>query len=110
MAGLRDANGQIVINEQEAEADIRKIQQAMLKLSDVRGSLEPGKLDRERMRGETLDGYAEVLKRLIDDLKFWEEKCEATIKYIKDVVANYKRVDREYAAKAGGLSGSGHKI
>ena len=29
MAGLRDSNGQIVINEQEAEEDIRRIKQAM---------------------------------------------------------------------------------
>ena len=30
----------------------------------------------------------------------WEDFCEETVQYIRRVVAEYQRIDREYAAKA----------
>ena len=101
MAGLRDSNGQIVINEQEAEEDIRRIKQAMSKLSEARQALNASQIDSSRMRGETRDALEEIFSKLNKDINEREENCDAIAKYIRNVVERYKRIDREYAAKAG---------
>ena len=103
--GLRDSNGQIVINEQEAEADIRKIEQAKSKLEEARKLLDASKFDRERMRGETLDALTDNFSKLNKELNDWETKCTLIVKYIRSIVANYKRIDREYAGRVHGGGG-----
>ena len=107
MAGLRDSNGRIVIDEAEAESEARKIEQAKAKLDEARVYLDSSKLDSERMRGETRDALDEVYSRLTADFKKWEESCGMTAKYIRDIVKQYQKIDREYAAKVRGFSGSG---
>lgn len=106
MAGLRDSNGTIVIDEREAQADIRKIEQAKSKLAEIRKLLDPSKLDDERMLGETRDALAETFNKMSRELTNWEEKCSLVSKYIAQVVEKYKRIDREYAGKVGHSSGS----
>ena len=101
MAGLRDSNGQIVINEQEAEEDIRRLTKAMSKLSDARQALDASRIDSSRMRGETGDALAEVFSKLSKDINDRMDNCDGIAKYIRNVVNRYKRIDREYAAKAG---------
>lgn len=105
MAGLRDSDGRIVIDEAEAEAEAKKIEQAKAKLEEAQKLLDPAKLDSEHMRGETLDALGETFSRLSKDLKNWEEQCGATAKYIRTVVKKYQRIDREYAAKIKGSGG-----
>ena len=105
MAGLRDANGQIVINEQEAEADIRKINQAKAKLAEARRMLNPSKLDDERMLGATRDALNEKLAKMNSDLDNWEHSCDSAAKYIRSVVDKYRRIDREYTQKARSMGG-----
>lgn len=102
MASLRNANGKIVIDEAEADADAKKIEQAKTKLEEARQFLDPSRIDAERMRGETADGLQEVFSKLQRDIKTWEERCDTTAKYIKSVVKKYQRIDREYAKKIGG--------
>lgn len=104
-AGLRDANGQIVINEAEAEADIRKIEQAKARLLEARRLLDPKNIDAEQMLGETRDALEEKYAKINKDITNWEDKCSATIKYIRSVVENYKRIDREYTRKAQAIKG-----
>ena len=99
MAGLRDSSGSIVINEEAAEADIRKIQGAIAKLVEARKLLDPSKIDDEQMRGDIKDGYQSVLAKLTRDISTWEMKCKSTIQYIRSVVAKYQRIDREYARR-----------
>ena len=99
MAGLRDSNGTIVIDEREAQADIRKIEQAKSKLAEIRKLLDPSKLDDERMLGETRDALAETFNKM-------SRECSLVSKYIAQVVEKYKRIDREYAGKVGHSSGS----
>ena len=101
MAGLRNADGQIVINEQEAEEDIRRLNQVISKLSDARQALNASRIDSSRMRGETRDALAEVFSKLNKEMNEREDNCRTTIKYIREVVNRYKKIDREYAAKAG---------
>ncbi len=100
MSGLRDASGAIVIDEAEAEEDIRRIQQARSKLDEAKQYLNPASIDTERMSGLTRDALEEQFSRMNKDISEWENICESTIGYIRRVVAEYQRIDREYAAKA----------
>ena len=100
MSGLRDSSGTIVIDEAEAEEDIRRVQQAREKLEEAKQYLAPSSIDSERVYGLTRDALEEQFTRMNKDLAEWEEFCESTIGYIRQVVAEYQRIDREYAAKA----------
>ena len=100
MSGLRDASGAIVIDEAEAEEDIRRVQIAREKLEEAKQYLDPASIDSERMFGQTRDALEEQFTRMNKDLNDWQEFCDATISYIRHVVAEYQRIDREYAAKA----------
>ena len=101
MAGLRNSNGQIVIDEREAEDTIKKINQAISKLSDARQAIQSSRLDENRMKGGVHDALAEVFSKFNKELNEWESNCNSTIKYLRSVVNHYKKLDREYAAKAG---------
>ena len=103
MSGLRDSSGTIVIDEAEAEADIRRIENAKMKLEDVKQLLDPGKIDSDRMRGLSRDALEEVFTTMTMNLTEWQSMCEDTVRYIRHVVAEYKRIDKEYAAKAKGM-------
>ena len=105
MAGLRDANGQIVIDEREAQSDVRKINQAKAKLAEVRKMLDPSKLDDSRMLGETRNALSEIFTKVSKELSNWEEKCDIVTRYITAVVEKYKRIDKEYASKVAGNEG-----
>ena len=100
MSGLRDSSGQIVIDEAEAEEDVRRVRQAREKLEEVKQYLDPASIDSERMYGMTRDALEEQFTRMNKDLADWEEFCDATIDYIHRVVAEYQRIDKEYAGKA----------
>ena len=106
MAGLRNSNGQIVIDEREAMSDVRKINQAKAKLAEVREMLNPSRLDDSRMLGETRNALSGNLTKISKELSNWEEKCDVVAKYIMTVVEKYKRIDREYASKV--ASGGAH--
>ena len=103
MSGLRDASGTIVIDEAEAESDIRKIELAKSRLNDAKQILNPANIDSERMFGAARDALEEQLVKIGQDLSDWEDRCDASVRYIRHVVAEYKRIDREFAAKAKGL-------
>ena len=100
MSGLRDSSGAIVIDEAEVEEDIRRITQARSKLDEANQYLDPAGIDSERMRGLTRDALEEQFAKMSKNLTEWEDFCEETISYIRKVVAEYQRIDREYAAKA----------
>lgn len=100
MSGLRDSSGTIVIDESEAEQDIRRIQQAREKLSRARQYLDPSSIDTERMQGRTQEALTEQFTRMTKNLTEWENICDETVQYIRRVIAEYQRTDREYAAKA----------
>ena len=100
MSGLRDSSGTIVIDEAEAEEDIRKIEIARSKLDEAKEILNPGNIDSDRMFGAAHDALEEQLTKIGQNLTEWEDLCGSTITYIRHVVAEYKRIDREFAAKA----------
>ncbi len=100
MSGLRDASGTIVIDEAEAEEDIRRVQQARSKLEEAKQYINPANLDSERMYGMTRDALEEQFTRMSKDLAEWEDFCDATVSYIRSIVAEYQRIDKEFAAKA----------
>ena len=100
MSGLRDAKGTIVIDEAEAEEDIRRVQMAREKLDEAKQYLDPASIDQERMQGRTREALEEQFMKMNKDLSEWETACEETISYIRRIVAEYQRIDREYAEKA----------
>lgn len=104
MSGLRDASGTIVIDQAEAEEDIRRVQTAREKLEEARQYLDPTSINSERMYGLTRDALEEQFTRMTKDLTAWQEFCDETISYIRHVVAEYQRIDKEYAAKAKGMN------
>ena len=100
MSGLRDSSGTIVINEAEAEEDIRRVQMAREKLDEAKQYLDPASIDQERMQGRTREALEEQFMKMNKDLADWEDFCDATVSYIRRVVAEYQKIDKEYAAKA----------
>ena len=104
MSGLRNASGAIVIDEAEAEEDIRRVQAARESLEEAKQYLDPASIDSERMYGMTRDALEEQFVKMNKDLNDWQDFCDATVSYIRHVVAEYQRIDKEYAAKARELS------
>ncbi|MBR0035856.1 MAG: hypothetical protein IJP54_09285 [Synergistaceae bacterium] len=100
MSGLRDASGTIVIDENEAEQDVLRVQHAREKLNEAKQYLDPQNINSERMCGLTRDALEEQFAMINKHLTEWEDFCEETVQYIRRVVAEYQRIDREYAAKA----------
>ena len=104
MSGLRNADGAIVIDEAEAEEDIRFIEAAKSKLEEAKQILAPSNIDSERMYGSARDALEEQLEKINRALSEWEDNCDSSVRYIRHVVAEYKRIDREFAAKLKGMS------
>lgn len=100
MAGLKDSSGQIVINDREAEADIRKINNAKRRLENVIDMLDPSKLDDNKLQGETKAALEDQLHTAISKLKDLSNQCEAIVRYIRGVVTVYKAIDKAYANQA----------
>lgn len=100
MSGLRDATGTIVIDEAEAEEDVRSIELARSKLEEAKKYLDPRAIDNGRMYGSARDALEEQLSRIAYDLSDWQDRCDASVKYIRHVVSEYKRIDKEFSAKA----------
>jgi hypothetical protein len=95
MAGLRDYNGKIVIDEYEAAADVRNIDEARVKLAEARRLLDPKKLDDSRMLGAMRDALNALLEKACADLDGRESKCDQVKDFINRTVATYQRIDRE---------------
>lgn len=100
MSKLRDANGTIVIDEAEAEEDIHSIELARSKLEEAKKYLSPNSIDSSRMYGSARDALEEQLSRIAYDLSEWQDHCDSSVKYIRHVVSEYRRIDKEYADKA----------
>ena len=102
MSGLRDHNGNIVIDEHEANLDIKNINEARAKLAEARKLLDSNKLVDARMFGATRDAYGELLGKICKELSDRETRCDETAKFIRSVVETYKRIDREYSERMRG--------
>ena len=99
MAGLRNSNGQVVIDKNEALNEIRNIKQVKAKLVDTRKLLDPSRLDDAHMQGDTRNALSESLRKISGELKSGEDICNFVSTYIESTVAKYERIDREYARK-----------
>ena len=102
MAGLRNSNGDIVIDEHEAALDMKNIDEARAKLAEARKLLDPNKLVDSRMFGATRDEFGGLLVKICKELGERENKCNDTRNFIKAVVETYKRIDREYSERMRG--------
>ncbi|GHS95049.1 hypothetical protein AGMMS50276_09290 [Synergistales bacterium] len=102
MAGLRDYDGKIVIDESEANKDINYINDARAKLEAAVRLLDPAKLDRTRMEGETRVALESQLTAAIKKIRAQMDNCASMSRYIKDVVAKYRQIDREMAERMRG--------
>ncbi len=100
MSGLRNSSGKIVIDEAEAEADIKKLEQINAKLEEAEDLLSPVHFDFERLRGETSAALKDLYFKFFKEFRTSEDQCRTTANFIKAVVNKYKNLDREYAEKA----------
>jgi hypothetical protein len=97
MAGLRDADGTIVIDESEALADVKSIRDAKAKLQEAMKLLDPAKLDDGRMTGKARDALGEQLQRIYKNMENLGLNCDKTSRFIEQTVAKYRRIDSELA-------------
>jgi hypothetical protein len=95
MAGLRDYNGKIVIDDGEAAADVRRIETAGAKIEEAIKLLDPGKIDDARMFGAARTALDGVLEKMRGDLEKMRENCGHTKDFINNTVEKYRRIDRE---------------
>ena len=101
MAGLRDSNGKIVIDEYEAAQDMQNIENARAKLAEARKLLDPNKLVDDRMLGATRDAFGSLLEKACKELRDREAKCDEIRNFIKSTVEKYQRIDRELGSQMG---------
>jgi hypothetical protein len=99
MSGLRGYDGKIMIDEGEASSDIRNIDEARSKLEAAIKLLDPAKIDRARMEGETRIIMENQLSTAVKKIRAQMENCVGTSSYIKDTVEKYRRIDRELEKK-----------
>ena len=100
MANLRDANGTIVINSAEAQADIKNLTRAMNTLSKAKENIkkEKSKLD-SSWEGRAKNAFDRKYNEINKEIDAMIERINVSIKAIQDVVAHYERVDRELKAR-----------
>ncbi|MDR0647895.1 MAG: hypothetical protein LBF92_00965 [Synergistaceae bacterium] len=102
MAELRDADGTIVINEIEAQADIKNVSDARAKLLEAMRLLNPAKLDESRMSGKAKDALADQLQRIYKNMENLGLNCEKTSTFIEQTVAKYRQIDSDLAKTLNG--------
>jgi uncharacterized protein YukE len=102
MAGLRDADGTVVIDEQEAHEDMKNILAAMRKLQEAMELIDPAKLDDARMLGRARDALNGQFQRIHKKLTGLSENCEKTSQFIGQTIAKYRQIDRDIAKAAKG--------
>jgi hypothetical protein len=97
MAGLRDAEGTIVIDELEAREDIKNIRSAKAKLLEAMRLLDPARLDDGRMSGKARDALGDQLQRIYKNMENLGLNCEKTSRFIEQTVARYRQIDSDLA-------------
>jgi hypothetical protein len=97
MAGLRDADGTVVIDEGEAREDMKNILDAMRKLQEAMELIDPAKLDDARMLGKGRDVLSVQFQRIHKKLTDLSGNCEKTSQFIGQTIAKYQQIDRELA-------------
>lgn len=102
MAGLRGYDGKIVIDENEANKDIKNIEQAVEKLERARELLSPSKIDDARMTGKMRYSLDSQLNKICSDLTVIERLCLKTNHFINKTVEKYKKIDEEVAKQIRG--------
>ncbi|MDR1965811.1 MAG: hypothetical protein LBQ36_03810 [Synergistaceae bacterium] len=102
MAELKGSGGTIVINEQEAAADINSIESAAAKLAEARALLAPSRVSDAGMIGDARSALDAKLAEFCKLLEGFESRCGGTNKFIGETVAKYQRIDRELSGKVQG--------
>jgi hypothetical protein len=97
VAELRDSEGVIVINEIEAQADIKTIGDARAKLQEAMKLLNSDRLDDARMSGKVRDELLDQFQRICGALGRLSFDCDTTNKFIENTVEKYRRIDSELA-------------
>ena len=95
---LKDSSGRITIDEHAAQADIRKLEQAMTVLSESQKALENLLNQAGSEQGQTvraIEEKAAELKRQVTSLK---DNLNVTKQFIQQTVAHYQEVDRQLKA------------
>ncbi|MDR1472245.1 MAG: hypothetical protein LBS75_06955 [Synergistaceae bacterium] len=97
-----EGSNRIVIDEAEAAADIRNIEDAARKLAEARALLAPDRINDSCMMGKTRGALNEKLGGIGTALKKFESWCAQECGMINMVVRKYQRIDRELAGRVQG--------
>jgi len=99
MANLRNANGVVVINSAEAQADINNLRRARTALENARRDLisEQSRLN-PNWEGSAKVGFDIVHRELLRGIDSTIASISASMRAISEVVALYERTDRAFAA------------
>jgi hypothetical protein len=103
MAGLRDSDGVIMIDDAEAEQDRQYIQEAINKLVEAVSLIPEGSIREDQMQG---DAARALIGRLGSARKDLNNKCQdmgKTRVYIGEVVEHYRDIDRRLMTQIKGL-------
>jgi hypothetical protein len=95
MGMLKDLYGRIMIDENEARADIENIRSACEFIENARKLLNPdGNINRTLMEGDAASLFVRHLERIHRALGREIESCGHTADFIKRVIDKYIETDR----------------
>lgn len=111
----RDSNGNITINEVEANYDIDRIRRAIEYLNESKKALKGLINSASYMKGRTADAIVLKAKALVAEIDNLVARLNNDINIIKAAVVKYQNIDRalaaaranEYVGGGGGHSSSG---
>lgn len=94
-----NAQGQVTIDAAAANADIRKIREAISKLEESQNSIQLLSRSASAMQGQTGTAIVDQCRRLEKRVTDLKEQLNKTIVYIQKTVDKYRAEDRALANK-----------
>lgn len=103
---LYDKNQNVTIDEDAANRDIRRINQALPSLHDAKTSLERVREEGNRTQGETGRAIVEKSTELIRRIDRLISSLEETKVFLKRTVVKYQEIDENLAKAAQSFVGA----
>ena len=105
----RDESGKIVIDSNEADADIRKLKQAAAMLEEIRAASWAAEEEGSFWLGDARVSYDKKVSSIDGSVKIVLQAIQEAIEEIQKTVDKYKEIDKAMAAQFTGLAGGALK-